>query len=68
MSIRGGFGIFYDHIGAGLANTYYWLDPKKKVTGVILTQILPFADQKTLQLLADFESAVYANGGKNGRA
>jgi methyl acetate hydrolase len=52
---------------AGLANTYFWLDPKKKVTGVILTQILPFADQKALQLLADFESAVYANG-KNGRA
>jgi CubicO group peptidase (beta-lactamase class C family) len=52
---------------AGLANTYFWLDPKKKVTGVILTQILPFADQKALQLLADFETAVYANG-KNGRA
>jgi CubicO group peptidase (beta-lactamase class C family) len=52
---------------AGLANTYFWLDPKKKVAGVILTQILPFADQKALQLLADFESAVYANG-KNGRA
>jgi methyl acetate hydrolase len=52
---------------AGLANTYFWIDPKKKVTGVILTQILPFADQKALQLLADFESAVYANG-KNGRA
>ncbi len=47
---------------AGLANTYFWLDPKKKVTGVILTQILPFADHKTLQLLADFESAVYKNG------
>jgi CubicO group peptidase (beta-lactamase class C family) len=47
---------------AGLANTYFWLDPKKKVTGVILTQILPFADQKALQLLADFESAVYTNG------
>jgi methyl acetate hydrolase len=47
---------------AGLANTYFWLDPKKKVTGVILTQILPFADQKALQLLADFESAVYSNG------
>jgi methyl acetate hydrolase len=46
----------------GLANTYFWLDPKKKVAGVILTQILPFADQKTLQLLADFESAVYKNG------
>ena len=31
---------------AGLVNTYFWLDPKKKVTGVILTQILPFADQQ----------------------
>src|SRR5215510_7424289 len=47
---------------AGLANTYFWLDPKKKVTGVILTQILPFADAKTLQMFGDFESAVYKNG------
>jgi CubicO group peptidase (beta-lactamase class C family) len=47
---------------AGLANTYYWLDPKKKVTGVILTQILPFADPKTLQVFGDFEAAVYQNG------
>jgi CubicO group peptidase (beta-lactamase class C family) len=47
---------------AGLANTYFWLDPKRKVTGVILTQILPFADQKALKLLADFETAVYQNG------
>jgi CubicO group peptidase (beta-lactamase class C family) len=47
---------------AGLANTYFWLDPKKKVTGVVLTQILPFADAKALQLLSDFESAVYKNG------
>ena len=30
---------------AGLFNTYYWLDPKRHVTGVILTQILPFADR-----------------------
>jgi CubicO group peptidase (beta-lactamase class C family) len=44
---------------AGLANTYYWLDPKKKVAGVILTQILPFADKKTLEVFADFETAVH---------
>ena len=47
---------------AGLANTYFWLDPKKKVTGVVLTQILPFADGKALDLLSNFESAVYQNG------
>lgn len=44
---------------AGLANTYFWLDPNRKVTGLILTQILPFADQKTLQLLGDFEGTIY---------
>ena len=44
---------------AGLYNTYYWLDPKRQVTGVILTQILPFADPTVLQLLDDFEAAVY---------
>ena len=29
---------------AGLANTYFWIDPSKRVAGVILTQILPFID------------------------
>jgi methyl acetate hydrolase len=28
----------------------------------VLTQILPFADGKTLDLLSGFESAVYQNG------
>lgn len=45
---------------AGLANTYYWLDPTSNVTGVILTQILPFADPAVLDLFARFEQAVYA--------
>ena len=44
---------------AGLFNTYYWLDPKKQVTGVLLTQVLPFADPTVLRLLDDFEGAVY---------
>lgn len=44
---------------AGLFNTYYWLDPQKHVAGVILTQILPFADHKTVKLYGEFESAVY---------
>ena len=29
---------------AGLANTYFWIDPARNVTGVILMQLLPFAD------------------------
>ena len=28
---------------AGLANTYFWIDPARDVTGVILMQLLPFA-------------------------
>ena len=44
---------------AGLANTYYWIDQKKGVGGVYITQILPFADTKSLPLFHAFESAVY---------
>ena len=45
---------------AGLGNTYFWIDPTRRVTGLILTQILPFADAQVLDLFADFERAVYA--------
>jgi methyl acetate hydrolase len=48
---------------AGLANTYFWVDPKKDVGGVILMQLLPFADPKALQTFADFESGVYKAAG-----
>jgi CubicO group peptidase (beta-lactamase class C family) len=44
---------------AGLANTYYWLDPSRNVGGVILTQLFPFADKKVLDLFSGFEHAVY---------
>ncbi len=29
---------------AGLANTYFWIDPARNVSGVILMQLLPFVD------------------------
>ena len=45
---------------AGLANTYYWIDPSRDVTGVILMQILPFADKPCLSAFADFERGIYA--------
>jgi len=44
---------------AGIFNTYYWLDPQKRVAGVLLTQILPFADHKAVKLYGEFENAVY---------
>ena len=46
---------------AGINNTYYWLDPKKKVAGVLMTQVLPFGDETVLGLLDRFEEAVYQN-------
>lgn len=45
---------------AGLANTYFWIDPARDVTGVILMQLLPFADKDSLEAFAGFESGVYA--------
>jgi len=45
---------------AGLGNTYFWIDPARGVAGVILMQLLPFADAKALELLTAFERAVYA--------
>jgi CubicO group peptidase (beta-lactamase class C family) len=43
----------------GIFNTYYWLDPAKRVTGLIMTQILPFADTRALKLYGQFERSVY---------
>ncbi|MFZ2004879.1 MAG: serine hydrolase domain-containing protein [Stellaceae bacterium] len=45
---------------AGLANTYFWIDPAKGVAGVILMQLLPFADAKALAAFDAFEKALYA--------
>jgi methyl acetate hydrolase len=44
---------------AGLANTYFWLDPTKRVAAVILTQSLPFVDPRAVNLYVQFETGVY---------
>jgi CubicO group peptidase (beta-lactamase class C family) len=44
---------------AGLYNTYYWIDPASNVAGVIMMQILPFADSRALDLYRKFERGVY---------
>ncbi|MGP0072251.1 MAG: serine hydrolase domain-containing protein [Bryobacteraceae bacterium] len=46
---------------AGIANTYFWIDPHKGVSGVIMMQFLPFADKEAIAVLGDFEHAVYAS-------
>jgi len=43
----------------GLFNTYYWLDRTRRVTGLIMTQVLPFADRQVLALYGRFERAIH---------
>jgi CubicO group peptidase (beta-lactamase class C family) len=44
---------------AGLANTYFWIDRTRRVTGVFLSQLLPFYDATAVDLLTRFETEVY---------
>jgi len=44
---------------AGLYNTYYWIDPASRLAGVIMTQILPFADRRALGVYRQFERGIY---------
>jgi methyl acetate hydrolase len=44
----------------GLFNTYYWIDPDKRVAAVFMTQVLPFADTRVLRLYRQFERGIYA--------
>ena len=46
-----------------LGNTYFWIDPAKGIAGVILMQLIPFADPKALAVFDRFEKAVYASLG-----
>jgi methyl acetate hydrolase len=51
---------------AGLANTYDWIDPARRLTGVLLTQIMPFGDAGVLGLSAEFGRAIYAGHAEGG--
>jgi len=43
---------------AGLFNTYYWIDPTMRIAGVIMMQILPFADPQALKAYRKFERGI----------
>jgi CubicO group peptidase (beta-lactamase class C family) len=45
---------------AGMLNTHYWVDPKKGIAALFMTQSLPFADPRYLASYATFERAVYS--------
>jgi len=43
----------------GLANTYFWIDRTKRVSGVFFSQVLPFYDHTAIDLFGKFETEVY---------
>ena len=45
---------------AGLCNTYYWIDPARRIAAVFMTQVLPFADERALRVYRQFERGIYA--------
>ncbi len=44
----------------GIYNTQYWADPVNDIAIVLMTQLLPFADLKCNELLAQVEHAIYS--------
>ena len=44
----------------GITNTFFWVDPIRGVSGVLLSPLLPFADPGALAASRAFEAAVYA--------
>jgi hypothetical protein len=44
---------------AGIFNTHYWIDPARRVAGLIMTQILPFADPRAVKVYGQFERGIY---------
>jgi len=45
---------------AGIFNTYFWIDPRKELTGVVMMQLLPGNDDKAVDLFRGLERIVYA--------
>ncbi|MDR5741152.1 MULTISPECIES: serine hydrolase domain-containing protein [unclassified Caballeronia] len=44
---------------AGALNTHYWIDPVKRVTGALFTQVWPFYDDQVVGLFNRFEQSLY---------
>ncbi len=45
---------------AGLANSYYWIDRKRNISGVFAAQLFPFFDDAAVAGFRSFEQAVNA--------
>jgi CubicO group peptidase (beta-lactamase class C family) len=49
---------------AGVLNTHFWLDPKAKLAGLLMTQSLPFVESRFLDTYAKFELAAYLHAAR----
>jgi methyl acetate hydrolase len=45
----------------GAMNTFFWIDPERRLGAVLLTQILPLDDPPATKMLEEFEAAVYSS-------
>jgi CubicO group peptidase (beta-lactamase class C family) len=45
---------------AGIANSYYWIDPASDITAVLMMQHVPFGEPATVDVLRALERAVYS--------
>lgn len=46
---------------AGVHNTFFWIDPTRQLTAVLMMQLLPANDPKVLGTLVGYEQALYAS-------
>jgi CubicO group peptidase (beta-lactamase class C family) len=44
---------------AGIFNTFFWVDPQKQVSVIVLMQVLPFYDDAAIRILQGVEGRVY---------
>ena len=50
---------------AGIYNLYYWIDLRKRIAGLFMTQTLPFGDARVLEAYDGYEKAIYQSLGAN---
>jgi CubicO group peptidase (beta-lactamase class C family) len=43
----------------GIFNTYFWVDPARDLAAVLMMQLAPFAGRASIEVLDEFEVAVY---------
>jgi CubicO group peptidase (beta-lactamase class C family) len=46
---------------AGINNTYFWVDPKNGIGVVMMTQVLPFYNATSMDMIRRFEHLIYEN-------